>query len=694
MSYIANKFKFLRGISMNNPGDLVQPSAITPFFAENQTINRKEAKSRWSQLTPGCEEQTRLGHALKHTSGIYEIVNSHSCYKVNVTPEHHHCKGGFGSSEHVAIGEAISLKGLSKDEPLMVKGITHVTFADIVALAGDFYGIPGKAISLPGGTDNDKKQRFMDSFNTLAQKGNEDQVRKIIHEIRQECNAVKHSCLPHHCYSEQMIAKNKAIKKIKGDIEALLIDNSDHFSSNAEDAYRIGHTLAIEKGIEAGKTGDLEGLKQAYALDAFACHFLTDLFAAGHVRNQRGALETFLVKKLGFFPSEAKQLSGLLTGAQHQKDGDEGLNVANKRNQYWRAYGDGSFFSPKNAKNKEQVIKATQESVDEVFVAFENPYTSTPSSVSDLIPYPTSFNPPPLYSIEGESFYFFHGSDKVEITSRDQYFNQSIPLALSYLPESYVAGYLVGRIDKMPPVLEKVVLPLVQRMTGTVWRLVGVATYHQIDRSSNQLKEQITEMAGIVHENHELTVQILKKLEEFNTKLNFLIWNKKIFQEIEAAISTIQDIFHEQKTYNGDLLTNQRQQEVENDLWKSLMRLSRVFTEGTRDNQHLLTLFASMLRDTTSMSLEEITAASTLWFRQMIEYQIQAFGLYQSLQIREGAEILQRRQSKFENSLLDQIMQNEGVIDPELIYENPHYIALQIEKLKTSRTSCTLFITN
>lgn len=163
-----------------------------------------------------------------------------------------------------------------------------------------------------------------------------------------------------------MMERHAAIKKIKKDVDALLIDNSDHFSENAQDAYRIGHALAMKMALDAGKRKNSAGesdnpeeLKLAYAVEAYACHFLTDLFAAGHIRNQRGALESFLVDQLEFSSKSAKKLAAILTGAQHEKDGNDGLDVSNQEGNFWRAYGDGCFFIPKNKPNKDKAIAAT-----------------------------------------------------------------------------------------------------------------------------------------------------------------------------------------------------------------------------------------------------------------------------------------------------------------------------------------------
>ena len=40
------------------------------------------------------------------------------------------------------------------------------------------------------------------------------------------------------------------------------------------------------------------------------------------------------------------------------KEGHEGLNVANGKGEQWRAYGDGSFSSPKNKENGDRAVAA------------------------------------------------------------------------------------------------------------------------------------------------------------------------------------------------------------------------------------------------------------------------------------------------------------------------------------------------
>ena len=658
----------------------------TLSFQSSLVLSRQEAKTRLRKLKPGSVEHSKLQAALIKAAGIVEISLPTSTYRVNTFSKDCRLLGGFGSSEHVAIGEAVKLKGLPKENtPLFIKGVTPIQFQHIVALAGDFYGVADEAISLPGGTNPEKTERFKKAFNTLAQADN-DELRKVLLEIDHECTAVKYSSLPHHCYSSHMLEKNKAIKKIKNDIDALLIDNSDHFSANAEDTYRIGHALALSVAMDAGKRKDLEGLKQAYALDAFACHFLTDLFAAGHIRNQRGELESFLVSQLGFSKNMAKPLAGILTGAQHEKDGNEGLNVSNKKGDHWRAFGDGSFFEPKNKENREKVISTTQKSVDEIYYAYLNPDSPEPSTIDQLIPSATPFNPLPLYTVEGTSLFLHQVSNKIKIESQLDYLKKGISQALKYLPEKYIHEFITPFNIEVPPLIDKVIIPQMERLTGFIWHMIGLATYHQIKQENQQLNEKVDEMASALMATCENSSEILRQIQNVNAQLNHLSWSS-VFQEIQSSIATIKDISHQYKSY---ILDERQLKKAEDKLWEAYIRIARVFCEGTAaDGRKMVVAYATMLEATTqSKDLLQIKIIVTLWFRQILDYQVQAFCLHEILQVmRNGHQqnLMQLKVSDFESNLMKQLEANKDHIDETLIYQSQPYIALQLQKNRIKR---------
>lgn len=152
----------------------------------------------------------------------------------------------------------------------------------------------------------------------------------------------------------------------------------DHFQDDAKLSYSIGHTLALEKAARAfaeAQKGQqeqaLETLNLAYAMDAFAAHFLTDLFSAGHLRTPRGPLlevSKAVVNKITGYTSTNV---GLMANAMHDEDNYLGLWMKNGHGSVWKAYGDGSYFDIKSQDNRDAIQDALQASVDEVYRAFE-----------------------------------------------------------------------------------------------------------------------------------------------------------------------------------------------------------------------------------------------------------------------------------------------------------------------------------
>ena len=674
---------------------MINSSASLPckhsHLIRNAVLNRNEAQAKLQTLVPGTEEHSKLQDVLIRTSGIVEVSLTTVSYKVDTASTGCALIGGFGASEHVAIGKSITLQGLPKDTPLLLKDHRPVQFQHIVALAGDFYAIYDKAISLPGGSLEVKTARFKEAFNTLVE-AKATEINGVIAEIELECSAVHHSSLPHHCYSFHMISVNNAIKAIKDDIEKLLVDNSDHFSINAIDAYTTGHTLARQIARESGRLNSIEGLKHAYAIDAFACHFLTDLFAAGHIRNQRGELELFLINQLHFEPTWAKPLAGVLTGAQHEQDGNAGLNVENKIGEQWRAYGDGRFFSPENEENRKRVVQATQKSVDEVYSAFCQPNSEEPSVVLQLIPQPIEFNPMPLYTVENHSLFLYEGSKKIAITSKIEYLTKGLSQALRYLPQDYIDGFLSSYVPALNvPILDKFLVPQVERLTGAVWHMVGLATYHQVRQESRQLNAKIDELADIANATYNNSLSILKSLDRIDIKIDALLWND-IGQLWKKPILRIQGIANLFKVHG---VTLDYSVSYEKTLLKAQSALSNVFKQPTLvQNQTMLEAYKQVILKQKKTSPEEVSIILTHWFREMLEYEVLAFNLYANCIIRRDyskSQDLKLQLERFQVDLIDQITFNASNIDVVLINESREYIKLQHEKKKTLQLEAKLF---
>jgi len=673
------------------------PRVIAPKKKpQRKVITRKEAESRLRELSPESNEYGQLQDALiRGTLGIKEIDIPEGRYKID-TSFGGLLLGGFGSSEHIDIGMEIELKGIGQGRVLIVNGKAKVTFEHIVALAGDFYGIPNEAISLPGGNSRTKTKRFEKAFETLFT-ASPDELTNIIQEIEEEYRTVKDSPMPRHCYSSQMIEKNNQIKKIKGDIDDLLIDNSDHFEKNAVDAYQIGHQLALKTAAEAGKTQDVKGLKRSYAMDAFACHFLTDLFSSGHIRNQRGELELFLINKLGFDPQKAKLLSGILTGAQHEKDGKDGLLVMNDSGERWQAYGDGYLFLPMSKDNRRKVIYATQLSVDEVYQSYLKCEAPEQSCVYSLIPKTEDINKKPLYKIEEEKLFLNTEAGQIEINSKSTYLRNAVSLALENLPESYITGFILSKIDiNAPVIISKVVMPVVDRITGFAWRSIGLSSHTHVKEAHQVLNSKLDDMAYILKATYEIGQQILTITKEIKDTVDRIEvgqkWNTE-YGEIREYISSILDclyqISHNQVVDPSDL------REYSDKMKSAYDRLSRVLTEGTTTKTNLVSAYRELVLAQRVDNNRKTDIVATLWYRNLIDLQVSAYSIYLANKIvNEKADQISVNglRSKFEDNLDTQIGVNIGYVDKVLIYQPIKYILIQYDNISRKQTAFDAYL--
>lgn len=322
------------------------------------------------------------------------------------------------SAEHVWIGDQVTVQfdgghQPAKETPLQITSwrqqpASSISYGQGIALGGDFYGVVGKPIS----SQPDPKVGFRDAWATLANS-------MTFLSGRMELAAIL--ALMH----EEMKAVEKAIKEKKEPSSAyealgdslsvgwaavtgfrylfLALENFDHFGRDAETAYRAGHAVAMEEAARAGRATDKTErrarLERAYAMNAFADHFLTDLFSAGHLRVPRRQL---------FKQVPLKTTSGNLTRAMHNEDSVRGVDVRNQADDKWRAYGDKRLRDSVSTANRGMVMRAAQLSADEVWDAFnQQPPAKHPKALlltpdyTHLVNTPLE-NFPALFVAEGE----------------------------------------------------------------------------------------------------------------------------------------------------------------------------------------------------------------------------------------------------------------------------------------------------
>ena len=307
----------------------------------------------------------------------------------------------FEGGEHTAIGDAAFLYFSNADPgtpaykvPLSLPNGLSLTYGQIVALGGDFYGIPAAPIS-DGSTQADRVNRFTNAYNTLATaKAASTEAPKILAVMQEEIAAVNKALDQGQSASSAYEALGDSLSEDWNRITGggsfvspwyplgrylqLAAVNWDHFSQHAVLAYQAGHAAAlaqalVARGLPANE--QRQALCWAYAMNAFSDHFLSDLFSGGHVRTPRKHLyDTVTPSSVG----------SLITRIMHDEDSLWGLNVTNANAQAWRAYGDKRYFDTVDLANKTMVDAAVQDSVDEVFNAFNTGTVPQPENYTAL----------------------------------------------------------------------------------------------------------------------------------------------------------------------------------------------------------------------------------------------------------------------------------------------------------------------
>ena len=344
-------------------------------------------------------------------------------------------KDSYDSPEHVMLADGdthANYKGIiltfpdkkvySSDYKFnLTKYNIHLTFGQISAFSGDLFATL-KPIS-DGATVQDREKLFMDSFNVLNNlqyidtKGNvkdisKTEVLQIIDIINKGEDLINKSLDegvdPSIAIDGQKdqddvrynIATGGGSKigkffipissgldiinlKPEGRYMQLAEVNWDHFllGGRSSTVYMTGHTLACKLAAEGGIKNNVSMLIQAYVLDAFACHYLGDSFAGGHIRTPRKELHYGDGTKDDLAWINGQTIVGdYLSRLMHGEDNAKGVYVSNKfcenssdpNCSRWTAYGDHRLFDKEDKENLEIAKMALQKSVDEVWESYNN----------------------------------------------------------------------------------------------------------------------------------------------------------------------------------------------------------------------------------------------------------------------------------------------------------------------------------
>jgi len=309
----------------------------------------------------------------------------------------------FESSEHVILAENARLTFTGGRNEGAVSCLLHMpnglalTYGQVIALAGDFYGDPTRPISDQSGPIAQQAQ-FLTNFTQLAEASlaltEVPAILKTLHEeFLKVSQVIAQGRAPSAAYQELGDELSSQWNRDTGGGTVgwlpfgrylnLATTNWDHFGADAWTCYVAGHTVALQRAAAANSDAELE---LAYAINAFADHFLTDIFSAGHMRTPRRQMyeqaTSVWVPGVGNY----KDLASLMARIMHDEDSRFGLWVENSRGDVWVAYGDKRYRDPADYANAVIVQDAVQASIAEVYAAFVARNPNVPQSVSGYVP--------------------------------------------------------------------------------------------------------------------------------------------------------------------------------------------------------------------------------------------------------------------------------------------------------------------
>jgi len=316
----------------------------------------------------------------------------------------------FGSFEHIecaawvgrdAAGEPLGFGGIDCEIDARTKlevGGKQLTFGQIIALAGDFYAH----------YDDDAARDFEWAWPNLhgltgwlagdyrAATLVSDTVgvsRDILDIVERDRKISRSTAGEFAALALDAVTTNYPARRYL----ALASQNMCHFASQPSTGqiddernlalrlYRAYHARAIALARQARTTPQSRmGLKAAFACDAFGCHFLTDIFASGHMRVPRRELN----EQFGILRGALR-----MANAMHGEDNHLGLWCVARglgppgRRTVWRAFGDGRLQRDEARAHLARVQAAVRSSVAEVFAAWCDLPTGEPQA-EDHVPVP------------------------------------------------------------------------------------------------------------------------------------------------------------------------------------------------------------------------------------------------------------------------------------------------------------------
>ncbi len=300
----------------------------------------------------------------------------------------------FEGGEHLWIGNegaarATAKLGVGSFGPFKRKQAPEeLTYGEIVAFSGDFYESPADL--------------FNEKPSPLPWLWESNDLDDLLKALKRELTWIE---LPPAQRGTAYPDENVALWWNAKQYTELALRNTTHFGWHNALEYIRWHEVALELAARARQEADAAAQsllwREAVYTNGFADHFLTDGFAAGHVRTPAAQ-----IRQWAKVNDMNEKLAGALVKVIHDQDGHvnelhseadhsaraEGLHVVNARGEEWYTRCDGQLFLTGTTDPAvEQAVEAVAASVAELLTAYQGaPVVEGVFAATERIPWPHS----------------------------------------------------------------------------------------------------------------------------------------------------------------------------------------------------------------------------------------------------------------------------------------------------------------
>jgi hypothetical protein len=262
----------------------------------------------------------------------------------------------------------------------------ELTYGEIVAFSGDFYASP---------TD-----LFHEQPAPLPWLWERNDLDDVLKALKRELTWIE---LPPAHRKTSYPDQNVALWWNAKQYVELALQNNVHFGWHNQLAYVQWHEAALKLAARAARETDNQAKsllwREAVYTNGFADHFLTDGFAAGHVRTPAAQIRRWAGEN-----GMSEKLAGALVKVIHDQDGHinelhsktdhrgntGGLHVINARGEAWHARCDGQLFLTGTKDPAiENAVEAVAASVEELLRVYQgSPIAEGMFAATQWLPWP------------------------------------------------------------------------------------------------------------------------------------------------------------------------------------------------------------------------------------------------------------------------------------------------------------------